>query len=671
MAAQRQAALDPGHDPDGFDGFDDDPGFEPVHVPGDGPHDVENLDPQVTLGAGTVDFGAVRVPVPERGTVTVEPSDEGRMQAVHISVPEGRLSVSALAAPRSSRLWPDLVKEIDASLREGGARVRSFQGDWGRELHATSGAATSVFVGVDGSRWMLYGVATGPTRDAGALDEQLRRMMRGTIVVRGRSPYPVRTVLPLEVPEHLAAVPIAADTVAVATPIPTAVEGGSVVETRRAANGHEPASDPSAAGRRSADGTRHRAVPGGAFPAEQTHATARPAAAVPPTTARPVAGPAATWASGWSPPADDSPPTTALPVAGPPPVDITPPTGGMSVAGGPSRRGPADDTPLWSDPVHRIADPGGPLPFDAGPDPDVRPTDIRPTDVRPTDVRPGEIRPGGVRPEPAEVPPTDRWAAVGPPDGSETAPWALDPPPVPSSGGRRRLRGPDAEQGGHRPVSPGLTGPWPPWPDSSTGPRRPVDGGPRSGRRRAEAPALDRVAALHADDRRAGGPVLSPTDLPGSGRRRAEDLGPGAAIGPDGGYAAGSAEEVRPGRRPGGPADASPAPPRSGRRRASDRASTAPTAVAADVLRLGRHAAVDQPSDRTGRGAETPTGRGAETQPWAPPRTSRPETAPGSIVDTASWGAVPQAGSGLVTEPLAVVRPAEPERPSGRHHRLG
>ena len=71
--------------------------------------------------------------------------------------------MSALAAPKSSRLWPELAKEIEASLREGGARVRSFTGDWGRELHATTGAATSVFIGVDGPRWMLYGVATGPT----------------------------------------------------------------------------------------------------------------------------------------------------------------------------------------------------------------------------------------------------------------------------------------------------------------------------------------------------------------------------------------------------------------------------------------------------------------------------------------------------------------------------
>ncbi|WP_143517416.1 DUF3710 domain-containing protein [Pseudonocardia sp. MH-G8] len=169
-----------------------------------GPHDGDDLDPEATDAMGRVDFGALRVPVPSRGKVTVEPTANGRMQAVHITMPEGRLSVSALAAPKSSKLWPELSREIDASLRDGGATVRSFSGDWGRELHATSGAATSVFVGVDGARWMLYGVATGPSSQAEALDGELRRVLRGTVVMRGKSPYPVRTILPLVVPEHLA-----------------------------------------------------------------------------------------------------------------------------------------------------------------------------------------------------------------------------------------------------------------------------------------------------------------------------------------------------------------------------------------------------------------------------------------------------------------------------------
>lgn len=169
-----------------------------------GPYDDTDDGPQATdaATAGTVDFGAVRMPVPAQGEATVEPAGGGHPPAVHVALPEGRLSVSALAAPKSSRLWPELASEIEVSLRDGGARVRSFPGDWGRELHATTGAVTSIFVGVDGPRWMLYGVAVGLTTGAAALDAELRQVLRGTVVVRGPSPYPVRTVLPLVVPEH-------------------------------------------------------------------------------------------------------------------------------------------------------------------------------------------------------------------------------------------------------------------------------------------------------------------------------------------------------------------------------------------------------------------------------------------------------------------------------------
>ena len=166
-----------------------------------GPFDETDLDRE-HAAAERVDFGAVQVPVPRGGEVSVEPED-GRLQAVHVMLPAGRLSVSALAAPRTEGLWPDLAAEIDESLREGGATVRSFTGEWGRELHARTGDASSLFVGVDGPRWMLYGVATGPTSSADELDVALRVMLRGTVVVRGRSPYPVRTVLPLTVPDQL------------------------------------------------------------------------------------------------------------------------------------------------------------------------------------------------------------------------------------------------------------------------------------------------------------------------------------------------------------------------------------------------------------------------------------------------------------------------------------
>lgn len=208
-----------------------------------GPFDDD--DEQPPAASGRVDFGAVRVPVPAAGSVTVEPTANGRLQAVHVSLPHGRLSFSALAAPKSERLWPNLAVEIDASLRKGGASVRSFQGEWGRELHARTDAATSVFVGVDGARWMLYGVATGPSQHAQALEGELRRMLKDTVVVRGSSPYPVRTVLPLTMPEQLqdrapdVDVPAPADPPT--EPIPMVTPPGGDTGSRWARGGDQPA----------------------------------------------------------------------------------------------------------------------------------------------------------------------------------------------------------------------------------------------------------------------------------------------------------------------------------------------------------------------------------------------------------------------------------------------
>jgi len=172
---------------------------------GGGPYDEDDLAPDRPDTTARVDFGALRLPVPDGVTAEVEPGGEGKLQAVHLTFPTGRLSVSVLAAPTTDRLWPELAQEIYDALRAGGARVRWFDGRWGREVRARTGDAFSVFVGVDGPRWMVYGVATGPPEGVRTLDRELRRVLSGAVVVRGAAPYPVRTVLPLTLPAELAA----------------------------------------------------------------------------------------------------------------------------------------------------------------------------------------------------------------------------------------------------------------------------------------------------------------------------------------------------------------------------------------------------------------------------------------------------------------------------------
>jgi hypothetical protein len=170
-----------------------------------GPFDATELDMEQTDAVGRLDFGSVRVPMPDEAKLQVESAPGGRLKAVHILVPLGRLSISALAAPRSEPLWPDLANEIVAALKQDGAWVRWEPGLWGRELVAGTPTAQCRFIGVDGPRWMLYGVATGPAGGVDELTDVLRDMIRGTIVVRDEQPYPVRTVLPLTAPPHLSA----------------------------------------------------------------------------------------------------------------------------------------------------------------------------------------------------------------------------------------------------------------------------------------------------------------------------------------------------------------------------------------------------------------------------------------------------------------------------------
>jgi hypothetical protein len=68
---------------------------------------------------------------------------------------------------------------------------------------ARNGDVVARVVGIEGPRWLLRGVGTGPAVHALALHGMLREMVRGTVVVRSPDPLPVRSLLPLEVPEDV------------------------------------------------------------------------------------------------------------------------------------------------------------------------------------------------------------------------------------------------------------------------------------------------------------------------------------------------------------------------------------------------------------------------------------------------------------------------------------
>jgi hypothetical protein len=152
-----------------------------------------------------LDLGSVQVPLPPNAQIQVEMDQSGPLRAVHIISANARYTISAYASPRSTLLWPEISKELADQLGGDGARVRKETGEWGTELVAMVNDVLLRFVGVDGPRWMLRAVAQGPREQSAQAAEELRAIVRETIVVRGIQPMPVRTPLPLKLPDEIAA----------------------------------------------------------------------------------------------------------------------------------------------------------------------------------------------------------------------------------------------------------------------------------------------------------------------------------------------------------------------------------------------------------------------------------------------------------------------------------
>jgi hypothetical protein len=208
---QRVPDEEPARSDDDFVEYDDGYG---EYDDADGPDEATDLDDEV-FGPfdeaeapdddfARLDLGSVLLPLPPQSQIQVEVDPQGPVRAVHVITPNGQYTIQAYAAPRSGDLWPDISRELAEQLHGDGARVRRENGEWGTELVAFVNDALLRFVGVDGPRWMLRAVAASSKESSAAAAEELRDIVRGSVVVRGDQPMPVRTPLPIELPDEIA-----------------------------------------------------------------------------------------------------------------------------------------------------------------------------------------------------------------------------------------------------------------------------------------------------------------------------------------------------------------------------------------------------------------------------------------------------------------------------------
>lgn len=177
----------------------------------DGPFDeseVDDLDSRLAFGSIAIIPEAtmeLRLDVDDSGTeITGMTAVQG----------ESACQLQVFAAPKTSGVWDSIRDEIADNLIAGGGTAEEKLGPLGIELHARMPArgadgrttySPARFVGVDGPRWFLRAVLSGRAAVDDAAGEPLIAFIRRTVVIRGSQARAPRELLPLSIPDEVAA----------------------------------------------------------------------------------------------------------------------------------------------------------------------------------------------------------------------------------------------------------------------------------------------------------------------------------------------------------------------------------------------------------------------------------------------------------------------------------
>ena len=172
-------------------------------------------------GLARIDLGSVLLPALPGMDLRVELSPQQKVIGATLRAGNSLLQVSAFAAPRAGGIWDDVRAELAISASGQGGSLREVEGPFGAELAGTilappppqPGATAppppvrraARFLGVDGPRWFLRGLITGPAAEDPEAARPLETAFRGIVVARGTEPMPVREQLPLRLPAQAAA----------------------------------------------------------------------------------------------------------------------------------------------------------------------------------------------------------------------------------------------------------------------------------------------------------------------------------------------------------------------------------------------------------------------------------------------------------------------------------
>jgi hypothetical protein len=182
-----------------------------------GPWDVADAPDD---GVPRIDLGALQLPARPGTELRVDLNQQQKVVGATLRHGDSLLQVSAYAAPRAAGIWDEVRADLARNASGQGASLKEVEGPFGTELAGTVLATPPArpdepapkpvrrparFLGVDGPRWFLRAMITGPAAADPAAAAVLEEVFGDIVVVRGQEPMPVREQLPLTLPAQAAA----------------------------------------------------------------------------------------------------------------------------------------------------------------------------------------------------------------------------------------------------------------------------------------------------------------------------------------------------------------------------------------------------------------------------------------------------------------------------------
>lgn len=163
-----------------------------------GPFDRAEKEPDDSR----VDLGSLWVAVVPGVQIALQVDESTQTPVgVQLTLAGSGAYLQAYAAPRTEGIWPEIRAEVAQSVVAEGGRAEVVNGSLGKELrlHQRGGVPLRL-LGVDGPRWFLRALISGPAATDERAADALIEVIRATVVDRGSQAMAPREQLPLRLP---------------------------------------------------------------------------------------------------------------------------------------------------------------------------------------------------------------------------------------------------------------------------------------------------------------------------------------------------------------------------------------------------------------------------------------------------------------------------------------